>query len=172
MALYCDAAALVQHFDERTIRDLLSDTGQPVQGDLSADSRLTKILQAASGRLEAACFVSENYSAAELAGMSENSQALAAEICARLAMATLMSRRPDRFATEAVQRLEEGAEAYLQQLRNGARLFDVGQHAAAGNPAVAYPSVQQIQDLNQITQRTKNFYPRPERRLPLSQGGG
>lgn len=171
MALYCDAAHLIQLFDGNTVRDLLSDTGQPAAGDLADNATLAQFLKSASGRLEAACFVSENYSADELADMSENSLALAAEICGRLVMAALMSRRPERFSAEVVQRLEESAESYLQQLRDGARLFNVGNHAAAGNPSVAYPTVSQVVDQNLITQRTKNFYPNPAARLPISRGG-
>jgi hypothetical protein len=172
MAVYCTAAQLLNFADERTIRDLLSDSGQPVAGDLASNPKLTMLLQSASGRLEAACFVSENYTAVELAAMSDNSLALAAEICGMLVMATLHSRRPGRLAPELVKQLREGAEDYLQQLRNGARLFDVGDHAEAGKPSTEWPTVAEIEDLNAITRRTKHFYPDPARRLPISKGGG
>lgn len=172
MAVYCTAEHLLHFADENTIRELLSDTGQKISGDLDANPRLTYLIQTASGRFEAACFVSENYSPTELAAMSANSQALAAEIVATLVMATLMGRRPGRFAAEHVKQLRDGAEDYLQQLRNGARLFDVGDHAEAGKPSVEWPTTLEIEDLNGITKRTKNFYPLPERRLPISLGGG
>jgi hypothetical protein len=175
MAVYCDADKLTRYFDERTIRDLLSDTGQPVaagSASLAADVKLLEILKSASGRLEAACLISENYTLEELAAMSENSKALAAEICANLAMAMLMRRRPERYKAETIVAMSKDAEDYLQQLRNGARLFDVGKHAEAGKPELTYPSVAQIQNENAITMRTKNFYPNPTARLPISRGGG
>lgn len=172
MAIHCTADQLVHYFDEQSIRDLLSDNGQPVTATLSADPKLAELLKSASGRLEGACFVSKNYSATELADMSDNSKALAAEICAYLTMAMLMRRRPERFNAETCRGMAEDAENYLQQLRNGARLFDVGDHADAGTPQVEFPTTVEIQDLNAITQRTRNFYPRPERRLPISRGGG
>jgi hypothetical protein len=68
--------------------------------------------------------------------------------------------------------MREDAENYLQLLRNGSRLFDVGKHAEDGKPELTYPSVQQIQNLNAITERTRNFYPNPAARLPLSRLGG
>lgn len=172
MALHSTAADLLLYYDERTVRELLSDSGQPAAGDLSADPRLAVLLKAASGRLEAACFVSENYSADELATMSENSRSLAAELCSTLVMAMLMRRRPTNYTVETIEAMTSGAEDYLQQLRNGARLFDVGNHAKAGKPSVEFPTTAEIADLNSITQRTKNFYPNPAARLPISRGGG
>lgn len=172
MPLYCDAAKLVEYFDNREIRSLLSDTGQSVDGNLANDPKLAEMLKSASGRLEGACFVSENYSAEELASMSENSLALAAEICANLTMGMLMRRRIGRVSLEQCQAITDHAEDYLQQLRNGARLFDVGRHAEAGKPSISWPTPVQLNDLNAITSRTQNFYPSAASRLPISRQGG
>lgn len=171
MALYCDAATLLQFFDERQVRDLLSDTGQPAPGDLADDEKLAEALKAASGRLEAACLVSEHYTTAELATMSENSLALAAEICSALVMGILMRRRFGRVNAEQVKAITQWAEDYLQQLRNGARLFDVGKHAEAGKPELKYSTPAQIQNQNGITVRTQNFYPSRSGVLPINRGG-
>ncbi len=171
MAIYCDDVQLLRYIDERIVRDLLSDTGQPVSGSLAANPTLLDILKAASGRLEAAVLVSENYSLSELQAMSDNSKALAADICGTIAKGMLMRRRIGKYTAEQCRAVTQEAEDYLQQLRNGARLFDVGQHAEAGKPSLEFPTTTEITDLNMITQRTKHFYPRPERRLPISRGG-
>jgi len=174
MAVYCTVDQLLSHVDENDVRDLLSDSGQKVAGDLSTNPKLVELIASASGRLEAACFIGENYTAAELAALSANSVALAAEIVAMLVRATLYGRRPGRFAVEFVRDLRQQAEDYLQQLRNGHRLFDVGtdSHQDAGKVSLEYPTTLQIQDQNLITSRTRNFYPLAERRLPISKGGG
>lgn len=174
MAVYCTADQLFSHVDENDVRDLLSDSGQKISGDLSTNPKLVELIKAASGRLEGACFIGDNYTPEELAAMTPNSLALAAEIVAMLVRATLYGRRPGRYAVEFVRDLRQQAEDYLGQLRDGHRLFDVGTkaHQDAGHVSLEYPTTLQIEDQNLITQRTRNFYPLPERRLPISKGGG
>lgn len=168
MAEYCTADDLKLYADESNLRDLATDTGQALIGDLAESPVITELIKMASGRLEAACLVSENYSTTELTTMSDNSKALAREICARLVIVALMSRRIERYNAESVKAYRDDAENYLQLLRDGHRLFDVGKHAEAGKPELTYPSAQQIIDQNQITSRTRNFYPNPASRLPVS----
>lgn len=169
------ATDMVAFFDERTIRDLLSDTGEPVIGDLADNVKLQGLLKAASGRLEAACFVSDLYTAAELDDLTDNSRSLAAEIVSTLVMVNLMRRRAKPESAELLKGWIDQAEGYLQQLRNGARLFDVNDsntHQEAGQAKISWPTIQQIDDGNRITRRTQHFYPDTARDLPVRLGGG
>lgn len=167
--LYCDAPTLTRFFDERSIRDLLSDDGAPYDGDLALNATLETLLQAASGRLEAACYFGGLYTADDLANLPANSQALAAEICARLAMAALLSRRAKD--AELATKLEQSAEEYLGQLRDGKRLFDLPAQKAAGHPFVAWPSIRWLNAREAVTDRTPHFYPRASDRLPADRRG-
>ncbi len=172
MALYCTAADLVNYADEGLIRSQVTDTGQSLTGDLAASPVIVEFIAAASGRLEAACLISKNYTVADLQAMSDNSKALARSITAQLVVASVLSRRVNPAQIDNIRAMREEAEDYLQHLRNGARLFDVDDHAEAGLPEAKFPTAQQIVDLNQITMRTRNFYPNPTARLPISRGGG
>ncbi len=175
MTLRATATDLLSFYDERTIRELLVDSEVPVTGDLTDNAKLLQLLQSASGRLEGACFVSENYTPEELAALTPNSLALAAEIISTLVMATLMRRRPERYSAETIKAMVDGAEGYIQQLRNGERLFaitDSQTHEEAGKAKISWPTIEQINDRNAITRRTKHFYPDTTRDLPLRLGGG
>jgi hypothetical protein len=175
MTLRATAADLLSFYDERTIRELLADSEVAIAGELANNPKLLQLLQSASGRLEAACFVSELYTPEELAALTPNSLALAAEIISTLVMATLMRRRPERYPAETIKAMVDSAEEYIQQLRNGERLFAITNsqtHEEAGKAKISWPSIPQIQDRNAITRRTKHFYPDTARDLPLRLGGG
>lgn len=175
MTLRATAADLLSFYDERTIRELLVDSEVAYNGDLAANPKLTQLLQSSSGRLEAACYVSGLYTPEELAALTANSQALAAEIISTLVMVTLMRRRPERYPAETIKTMVDQAESYIRQLRNGERLFAITNsttHEEAGKAKISWPTIQQIDDRNAITRRTKHFYPDTTRDLPIRLGGG
>lgn len=169
MAAYADHDDLISRYDERTVRDLLSDDGTPV-GDLSGDSKLSANLQAASGRVEAACLVGQIYTAANLAALTGNTLELLKEIVCDLCMLRLVMRRPEKVSDEHIKVLRETTEEYLEQLRKGERLFDVTANVEAGLPTVDGPTAIDYQNLNLLPDRIKNYYPARARRLPIGRG--
>jgi phage gp36-like protein len=159
---------MIARYDERSIADLLSDTGDPVESaDLATDTKLLAALESASGRVEAAVLVSNNYTAAELAGLTGNSLALLKDIVCDIAMARLLRRRPEKIGEDSLASIAKESEDYLDRLRNGDRLFDVPAHREAGTPSVDGPTAVDYQNLNLIPDRTKHFYPRRSGRLPI-----
>ena len=159
-------ADVTKFYDEQTVRDLLSDTGDPVQ-DLSTDGKLSKLLAAARGRLVSACTVSEMYDAADLAALTGDSAALRDEIVCKAFMVGLARRRPEKFSSDYWKAVGEEVEDHLDRLRKGERLFDVKANREAGLPTIDGPTVTTYNTLNMIPDRTRNFYPSRGSRLPL-----
>ena len=162
--------------DARTIADLCSDSGTPV--DLTTDETAPALLSAASGHLVAACLVSGIYSTDDLALVAANtgdpSQSLMFEIIGQIASAALLRRRLGA-TNEVAKALKEEAEQYLDLLRNGKRLFSVPgntNNIEAGQVEVDGPTLARMQQVNGITIRTKNFYPSVAQRLPRGRAWG
>ena len=157
-------------FDEQTLRELASDTGTAVDS-LSGSPAVAAALDAGAGRIEAACFVGAMYSADDLAGLTGNSAALLKRMNCEIALLYLMSRRPEKYGSDYFKAIDERIENYLQDIREGARLFATDAAKAAGLPMVDGPSALTFQRLNLITQRTRRFYPSVASRLPIGRGG-
>ena len=156
---------MVLRYDELTIKDLVSDTGEPV-ADVTDDERVLAALEDASGRMDAAVLVSKIYTPTQLSALTGNSLALRKRICCQLAMAYLMGRRLERYGAESLKAANDAAEDYLERLRKGERLFAVDALIDAGLPEIDGPSTTQYRTLNLIPDRTKNFYPSRRSRLP------
>jgi len=163
---YATATDLAARYDENTIKDLASDTGEPVD-DITTDPKVLAALDDASGRVESAITVARIYSAADLAGLTGNTLALLKRITCELAMVFLIQRRPEKYADEALERMKAGAEDFLDRLRKGERLFAVEAARDAGLPEIDGPSAITYNRLNMIPDRTRNFYPSRKSRLPL-----
>jgi hypothetical protein len=169
MAAYADYNDLIAFSDERTVLDLLSDTGDYV-GDASADAKLLTLLAAASGQIEAACGVSDLYKPDDLAIMTGNSLALLKQLVAALTMVALVRRRPEKYGSEYWQSVRTETEEYLDRLRKGERLFDDPAKRAAGLPTIDGPTAVGYQNLNLLPSRTRNYFPSVAQRLPLGRG--
>jgi hypothetical protein len=169
MAAYATSADLINFADENSVKDLLSDTGT-YTGTLSTDTKLTALLQAASGAIEAACGVSELYNPTDLAALAGNSLVLLKELVCQLTMVLLVRRRPEKYGSEYWQAIRKEAEDYLDRLRKGERLFDDSHKRLAGLPTIDGPTSIDYQRLNLLPSRTRNFFPSVGQRLPLGRG--
>jgi len=166
MASYATSADLTNFADENTVSDLLSDTGT-YTGTLSTDTKLTALLQAASGAIEAACGVSNLYMPTDLAALTGNTLVMLKELTCQLTMVLLVRRRPEKYGSEYWQAIRKEAEDYLDRLRRGERLFDDANKRMAGLPTIDGPTAIDYQTLNLIPSRTRNFFPSVGQRLPL-----
>jgi hypothetical protein len=169
MAAYVDSDDLINFYDQNTVEDLLSDTGN-YTGPIESDTKLTALAEAASGQVEAACGVSNLYSPTDLAALTGNSLALLKRLVCQLLMVTLVRRRPEKWADEYWKKMEEGAEAYLDRLRKGERLFDDASKREAGLPTIDGPTAIELTYLNVLTTRTRNYFPGVGTRLPIGRG--
>ena len=168
-AAYADFYDLISFADERTVTDLLSDQGE-YTGDPATDAKLTTLLQAASGQVEAACGVSDIYKPDALADLTGNSLALLKQLVAALTMVAHVRRRPEKYGSEYWQAIRTETEEYLDWLRKGERLFDDPAKRAAGLPTIDGPTAVTYRYLNLIPSRTLNYFPSVAQRLPLGRG--
>lgn len=167
---YASPADLTARFDENTIKDLASDTGEPV-ADITNDQKVLAALADASGRIDSALTVSRMYTPVDLAALTGNSLALLKRIVCSLAMAYLIERRPEKYGGEGVSAAKKDAEEFIDRLRKGERLFDVEAAKDAGLPEIDGPTTTTYRELNLIPDRTRNFYPVRADRLPLGRTG-
>lgn len=181
---YADSNDLIVRYDERTIRDLLSDTGTPV-ADLAVDAKLKTLLREATGKVNAAIRVGNIYSAADIAELfaeaaanegssdegDEGPAVFAVEylkgIVCQIVMAMLLMRRPEKYKKAGIEAMQLIEENYLDPLRDGQRLLDMDGRASTG--AVIKGDEITRADVHQtrpITNRTQHFYPLRENQLP------
>lgn len=171
MSAFADPADMTDRFDAQTIADLLSDDGVPV-ANLSGNSKLAVLLADASGAVLAACAGAKLYAEDDLLALTGNSRALLKRIVCDLTMGFLIQRRPEKYGQEAVASARESAELYLDRLRKGDRVFDRAANVEAGLPTTDGPTSIDLQRLNLITARTKNYFPHYSRRLPIGRSVG
>jgi hypothetical protein len=107
--------------------------------------------------------VGGRYDASELSALAGNSLAHLKRITCELAMRNLLARRP-AYKPEVLEIFEKRADRQLDRLRKGENVFNIDDHKEAGVPSVDGPSLAEVQNLNLLRDRTRNYY--PSRRLP------
>lgn len=131
---YCTPAQYIAREDVRQTGDLVRDDGtQATPSELLTDPNLFVALQDASGEVEAACFVGNRYTAADLqalAAQGGNSGAFLARIVSGLAYGLVHDRR-GMVVTVNPQSVPN-ARAQLDSLRSGAAIFAFAESEAAG----------------------------------------
>lgn len=169
---YATSEDMLARYDANSLGDLCSaaDDGQP-EIDLASSKRMTTALEQAAGYIQAACFVSQLYSEADLAALTGPSLELLKGLNCQLAMAQLMLSRPEKYVgSDAIKDLREDAESYLTMLKKGERLFDLPAQQDAGLPTIDGPTALEIQRLNLLPTRTRNYFPSRASGLPIGRG--
>jgi hypothetical protein len=168
---YCAGLQLFNYCDVRTVADYAQDLGQRPGGSPNPDPMVvaalpvvTELLLAASGDIEAAAMVSQRYTPTDLNALLTNGGAGAAklrELCAGIMMQKLFERRPNRTAPEfpAVAR----AQAWLEALANGVRIFSFQEAADSGLPEVVVEQPPDHVAQNLTTTIARRFYGRRQR---------
>jgi phage gp36-like protein len=165
MAAYATYQDMTKRYDERTIKDLVSDSGVPAVS-LSGNGNLEACLDDATGAIKAALLVGGMYQESDLDSLSGESGEYLKRITCEIALAYLILRRPDKYG-KASQEVRESQEALLEMFRGGARVFNIDENKAAGLPTIGGPSWWVYERLNMIPDRTRNYYPRRITRLPI-----
>tara|TARA_Y100000310_G_scaffold199050_1_gene199033 strand:- start:3960 stop:4466 length:507 start_codon:yes stop_codon:yes gene_type:complete len=166
MASYAAPGDLTDRFDATVIKDLVSDTGEPVD-DVTGDDKVLAALADASGRVDAALLTGGLYSTDDLEGFTGNNLALLKRITCELAMAYLLGRRQEKYGDDYFRRINKSAEEYLERLRKGERLFGLPASIRAGLPNVDGMTAIEYENLNLLPDRTREFYPHRQTRLPI-----
>lgn len=168
---YATPAQLLQRYDARTIGDLVSDSGDQVTPTaLLSDANLLAQLDDASGEIESALLQAGRYSAGDLSGLltsNSNTRFVLIRLTCDIAMRLLAERRPWYELNDAYQRRVANADATLDKLRKGERVFDLEPVKDAGLPEANTPSLESVENLNlTVDAARRGFY--PARRVPHS----
>ncbi len=172
-APYCSGTQFVTlFFDARTAADLLSDTGTPIGWNaatatvdpvtVAANATLASLLQAASGKFEAALQVGGRYTPGDLillttGGMATGNMAyLIAEVVAGITIPMLYRRRP----TMDMPKLEivEESKEFLAALADGHAVLGILENMTAG---VTDDPVEQLADVqwrNMTTYQARRLF--------------
>jgi phage gp36-like protein len=162
---YATHADMSARFDENTLKDLVSDTGTPVSS-LSGDTKIEAALADASGRINSAVAAPTSaYTAADLSALTGDDLGYLKRLVCSLAMAYLLGRRPEKYG-EDYKKIIESSEEEIERLRKGEHVFVTSAAKSGGLPEVDGLTITEYADLNNIRDRTKNFY--PARGVPVS----
>lgn len=158
---YLTPSQFVARYDSRRVCQLISDSGTPASvSDLTTNGTaanlvLMQLILEASSLIDAACSVGKRYSRSDLEALIDTETATLASgsatqdeknasikkvallhrLCADLTWGNLIARRG--FAAEAIREqapMYEGALNMLEQLYQGARVFDLDVNQQAGVP--------------------------------------
>lgn len=127
VSAYATPANMTDRFDVRTIGELLSDTAVALDPTAVANStKLTALLQEASGMVESAVLVGDRYQLSDLAALTGNSQQTLVGIVCRVTMFLLWERRPSiKMAKMELPASAEMAMRLLDQIAAGMRAFGI-----------------------------------------------
>jgi len=157
MAAYADSDDMIARFDERTLKELTSDGNTPTVS-LAASGALTAAMADATGAIDAALFVGNQYQPGDLDDLTGESQSYLKRITCTIAMSYLVARRPEKYG-KASKQMSEDVQELLELFRSGVRVFDVDGNKAAGTPTIDGPRAVDYERMNMIRDRTRHFYP-------------
>lgn len=165
MTALATPADMTKRFDQNTLKDLCSDSGTPV-ADLSTDANLLALLDDATGAVKSALLNGGLYTADDLDDIADESESFLKRIVCDLALAYLIQRRPEKYGKNTWEAIDR-CNAALDQFRAGARVFELDGQIAAGLPTIDGPRQSTYRRLNMLPDRTRNYYPHRQQRLPL-----
>lgn len=131
--VYATVADLLLRYDSRRIGDLVSDNDTRVT-NLADNVVVLEALKDASSMIDSACRVANRYSQLDLSSLTAEAANLRKRLTCDLAFGYLIQRRGygaaelETMAPGYIKGLE-----YLEQLRQGERVFDTTTHPSAGN---------------------------------------
>jgi hypothetical protein len=166
LAAYATPTDMINCFNAEILGDVVSDNGVAVAVNaLETDPKLLSALQRASGEVEAACLAGGIYTTAQLAGLTDNGQALLVDIVCCVAMCKLLQRRPTKGTADMLTGVCKDARDQLQALRKGEAVFGGSTNADNGTlPETTGPTTVTFTNLRMLRDRVQNYYPR--RNLP------
>lgn len=165
---YATADDFLQRYDARLIGDLVSDDGSRVDaGDLPGHAVVLAVLNDASATVDAAVYVGNRYTPAQMADLSETAAAFVRRLVCDLGL-IYIKRRRGRFDPEKDAALLREVNDTLAALRDGKDLLLLTQQSAAPASTVELvrPELIPVNRPRTIQTETRNYYPNPRRRSP------
>lgn len=161
MTAYATGAEFLKRYDARLIGDLVSDTGTPVAaGDLPTNAVLLALIDDASSAINAAVFVGNRYTPAQMADLSDTAASFVRRLTCDLTL-LYMKRRRGRFDAEKDAALLKELNETLDSLRNGDDLLLLSSQteAPASTIELVNPQLVRVPNRSTIRNRTQNYYP-------------
>jgi phage gp36-like protein len=158
---YAAGTDFVARYDVRLIGDLISDTGTQVPAASVPDNpNLLAALTDASSAIDAAVFVGNRYTPAQMASLSATAAAFLTRLTCDLALVYLKRRR-GRFDAEKDAALLKEVNETLDALRKGddLLLLSTQTEAAASTMELVRPELIRIRRPQTIRYDTQNYYP-------------
>ena len=133
-AAYVTAAEFMDFYDSRIVGQLVADDKVPVdEASLLTNTRLARILKAASGDVEAAAFMGGKYTAEDLNALTVNGAEMLKALVSDIAILKLKKRRAHSIHPGDTG-IAEAVQDALDRLRQGEAIFPLQAHADAGLP--------------------------------------
>jgi phage gp36-like protein len=169
---YATVDDMTKCYDERLLKDLVSDTGD-AQVNLSSDDKMDSALSRAAADINAAVLVGKMYDLDELeelaADINDDNSWVLRELNCELAMLRLIRRRVWEGKYGPLREdLQKGCQAYLDRIRKGERVFNIESNINAGLASVDGLSRYEYDNQRWMRDRYKGFY--PARDLPIGRG--
>ena len=158
---YATGDEFLKRYDVRLIGDLVRDDGtQEPAGSLPANTVLLAVLEDASAAVDAAVFVGNRYTPAQMASLSETAAAFVRRLVCDLALIYLKRRR-GRFDQDRDAALLKEVNATLDSLRQGEDLLllESQSSATASTIELVRPELIPVHAPQTIRKRTRNYYP-------------
>lgn len=162
---YATPTDLITRYDRNLIADLAGDDGSPV--DPLTSPRVAEALESASGEIDAACRLGGRYLPSELAALGGADAAFLKDVTCQLALLRLVGVRIQTIGEAAYKALREMGDRVLDDLRAGRLIFGTPAAEQAVTPDVEGPTALTYDRLNLLPDRTRNYYPARQSRLPL-----
>lgn len=175
---YATRAQLIERYDARLLGDLVGDAGTRVSsGDLLTNDNLQRALDDASGAIDAAMRSGDRYTVDNLRALIDDNTTSAdakygsamhlVRVTCDIAIMYLSDRRLFGGGDNpTLQRVIERAKQYIEDLRSGRDIFDIGNSAEVGKVQVSGPTTAQLDNLNLVTRNTLRYY--PNRPMPFN----
>lgn len=175
MTSYATGSEFAQRYDVRLCGDLVSDTGTSVDSSsLPTNENLLAALADASASIDAAVFVGNRYTPAQMAALSTSAASFVRRLTCDLALIYLKRRR-GKFNKENDGALLEEINATLDSLRAGEDLLLLASQteAPASIMEIARPRLINKRRAQTIRRKTRNYYPaNPDYDMPNDSGSG
>jgi phage gp36-like protein len=162
---YAAPSDLIVRYDTRVVGNLLSDNGTTVAaGAIPTNATALALMSDASGELESALLRGQQYSVADLTGLTGNALSYLVRITCDIAFGLLYERRPYQDAEKRKDAVDK-KDDLLKMLSDGTRVFGTPGAELAGVAVITGPSYQTYFNQNSVVSRARgNFY--PQVRLP------
>lgn len=154
---YCTPAQMLSRYDWRKIAEYCSDEGVRIDyATLLTNTRLQDALDDASGVVESAAFAGQAYKVDELSALTGTGAKLLQRLIADIAIGFLLQRRV--WVDRGPFKPSEWAQGYLDQLKDGRKVFGLQAQADAGLTTTHALTADEYVEMNLATYRASRLF--------------